>query len=230
MLTINFEKRDNSQKLEALRKAGLLPAVYYGRKEKSTSVAVKAAEFLKLWKKAGESSIIELKGLSESHQALIKAIDVHPVTGVPRHADFYVVEKDKKLKIKVPVNYVGVSTAVKDLAGILVKVMHEIEIEALPKDLPYSIDADLSLLVALDSQITAKELKMPAGVELKVSPEEVVALIDIAKEEVVEETTAIDMSTIEVAKKGKEAKEGEAPAEGDAKDAPKAEEKKKDKK
>ncbi len=220
MLTINFEKRDTTHKLEALRKAGKLPAVFYGRKEKSTSIAVSAAEFLKVWKKAGESSIVELKGLGENHESLIKDVDVHPVTGVARHVDFYVVEKGKKLEVKVPINFIGVSAAVKDLAGILVKVVHEIEIEALPKDLPHSIDVDIAALATLESQILAKDIKLPAGVELKVSPEEVVALIEVAKEEPIEEATPIDMSAIEVEKKGKEAKEGEAPAEGEA---PKAE-------
>ena len=229
MLTINFETRDKKQKLEKLRESGKIPAVFYGRKEKSTSITVSLADFLKMWKKAGESSIVELKGVSDSHEALIKTIDVHPVTSVPRHVDFYVVEKGKKLEIKVPINFIGVSSAVKDLGGILVKVLHEVEIEALPKDLPKEINVDITKLETLESQILAKDIILPAGVELKVSPEEVVALIEVAKEEVVE-ATPIDMSAIEVEKKGKEAKEGEAPAEGDTKEAPKVEEKKKDKK
>ncbi|MEK9184840.1 MAG: 50S ribosomal protein L25 [Patescibacteria group bacterium] len=225
MLTINFETRDKTQKLETLRKSGKIPAVFYGRKEKSTPITISSADFLKIWKKAGESSIVELKGVSDGHEALIKAIDVHPVTSVPRHVDFYVVEKGKKLEIKVPINFIGVSTAVKDLGGILVKVLHEVDIEALPKDLPREINVDIAKLETLESQILAKDIILPTGVELKVSPEEVVALIEVAKEEVVE-TTPIDMSAIEVEKKGKEAKEGEAPVEGDTKEAPKAEEKK----
>lgn len=222
MLTINFEKRDKTQKLEALRKAGKLPAVYYGRKEKSTPVTVTAAEFLKVWKKAGESSIIELKGLGDVHEALIKDVDVHPVTGVPRHADFYVVEKGKKLKIKVPIEFTGTAVAVKDLGGILVKVLHEIEIEATPRDLPHSIVVDIAPLETLESQILAKDIKLPAGVELMISPEEVVAAVAVAKEEVVEAPTAIDMSAIEVEKKGKEAKEGEGEASADGATAPDA--------
>lgn len=215
MLTINIEKRDKTQKLETLRKAGKLPAVYYGRKEKSTPISVAHAEFLKVWKKAGESSIIELKGLGDVHEALIKEVDVHPVTGIPRHADFYVVEKGKKLKVKVPVEFVGVAPAVKDLGGILVKVLHEIEIEATPRDLPKDIQVDISSLTTVESVIAAKDLKLPAGVELAVGPEEIVASVAVAKEEV-EEVAPVDLSAIEVEKKGKEVKEGEgeAAAEG----------------
>jgi large subunit ribosomal protein L25 len=209
MLSIKFEKRDNAQKLKALRKAGKLPAVFYGRKEQSTPITVSHAEFLKVWKKAGESSIIELKGLGEEHEALIKDVDRDPVTGVPRHADFYVIEKGKKLKLKVPIAFDGVAPAVKDLGGILVKVLHEIEIEAAPKDLPHEIKVDISKLATLESVITAKEIALPAGVELKVNPDDVVASIAVAKEEVAEPVASIDMTAIEVEKKGKEAKEGE---------------------
>lgn len=211
MLTINFEKRDKTQKLEALRKAGKLPAVYYGRKETSTPITVSNAEFLKVWKKAGESSIIELKGLNEDHEALIKDVDRHPVTGAPRHADFYVVEKGKKLRVSVPVEFVGVAPAVKDLGGILVKVVHEIEIEAVPRDLPKEIIVDISSLTTLESVITASELNVPSGVELQVNPEDVIASVATPKEEVAEEAP-VDLSAIEVEKKGKDAKEGEGDA------------------
>ncbi len=217
MLSINIEKRDTTQKLELIREAGKLPAVFYGRKEKSTPITVSAAEFLKVWKKAGESSIIELKGLGEDHEALIKEVDRNPVTGVPRHADFYVVEKGKKLKVKVPIEFFGVAPAVKDLGGILVKVLHEIEIEAIPRDLPHSIRVDISKLATLESVIEIKDLAVAAGVEFQAKPDDVVASIAVAKEEV-EEVAPVDLAAIEVEKKGKEAKEGEGDAaDGDAK-------------
>jgi large subunit ribosomal protein L25 len=176
MLSITIEKRDKTQKLDAIRKAGKLPAVFYGRKEASTMISVAAAEFLKIWKKAGESSVIELKGLGD-HEALIKDVDQDPVTDVVRHVDFYVIEKGKKLEVSVPLHFVGVSPAVKDLGGILVKVLYVLKIEALPKDLPTSIEVDISGLATFESQILAKDLKFPAGVELKENPEEVVASV-----------------------------------------------------
>lgn len=210
MYTLNVETRTKD-------KTGTIPAVFYGPKQESTSVTISLAEFLKVWKKAGESAIITLKGLGDEHEALIHDIDLHPVTGTPRHADFYVIEKGKKLQIDVPLVYEGISGAVKDLGGILVKVMHEVKIEALPKDLPRELKVDLSLLSALDSTIHAKDIILPAGVTLLDLADEVVASIDVAREEVVEESTTIDMSAIEVEKKGKEPKEGE---EGEAAAAP----------
>lgn len=207
MLTLEIEKREKGQALEALRKSGKMPAVFYGPKEKTTPITVSQAEFIKVWKKAGESSIIELVAKGEQHDALIHDIDMHPVTGAPRHADFYVIEKGKKVEVAVPIVFDGVAPAVKDKGGILVKVMRELEIEATPKDLPRDIHVDISSLTDLESVIEAKDIKLPQGVTLRVGPEEVIAAIAEAKEEVVEEAP-VDLSSIEVEKKGKEAKEG----------------------
>ena len=140
---------------------------------------------------------------------MIQDVDRDPVTGSPIHADFYVIEKDRRLKIKVPIEFLGVSPAVKDLGGILVKVTHELEIESLPKDLPHNISVDISVLVDLKSQILAKDLTLSAGVTLITGAEDVIAAIAEAKIEEEKPPEAIDLSSIEVEKKGKEVKEGE---------------------
>jgi large subunit ribosomal protein L25 len=216
MLTLKVEKRDVKTNVEKLRKTGKMPAVFYGKKEKSTSITVDYAIFEKTLADAGESSIIHLEGDGIDVDVLIHDVDLDPVTDKPRHADFYAIEKGKKLEIKVPIEFIGVAPAAKDLGGVLVKVMYELEIEALPKDLPKDIEVDLSALVNFDSVITVKDIKLPAGVEAKANPEEVVASVYEPKEEV--EVAPVDLSTIEVVKKGKEAKEG---AEGEAAEEPK---------
>lgn len=212
MLTLTVEKRDPKIKLEVLRKGGKIPAVFYGPKEKATSIAIPTVDFIKVWRKAGESSVVILKDGSDEHETLIHEIDVHPVTGAPRHADFYVIEKGKKVKVHVPLVFGGVSGAVKDKGGILVKVLRELEIEAAPKDLPHELKVDISALAELSSVITAKDIVIPAGVTLIAKPDEIIASIAEAKEEV-EEVKPVDMSAIEVEKKGKEAKEGEEQVE-----------------
>ena len=219
MLSLTVEKRADLGKLEALRSAGKLPAVYYGPKEATTPISMSLVEFKKVWKKAGESSVIILKDGSNEHEALIHEVDKHPLTGEPRHADFYVIEKGKKVTVHVPIIFAGVSPAVKDKGGILVKVHREVEVEAGARDLPHELTIDISKLVELSDVIHAKDIVLPAGVDLKINPEEVVASIAEAKEEVVEAPAAIDMSAIEVEAKGKEAKEGEAPAAGAPADA-----------
>jgi len=224
MLTLNVEKRDKKTGLASIRKTGKMPAVFYGKKEASTPIMLPLATFEKVLKEAGESTILHLSGNDIDVDVLIHDVDLDPVTDKPRHADFYAIEKGKKLEISVPLEFVGVAPAVKDLGGVLVKVMHEIEIEALPKDLPQKIEIDLSTLTTFDSVIAIKDIKVPAGVEIKAKPEDVIASVYEPKEEVIE-VAPVDLSAIEVQKKGKEAKEGEVEAEG-AETAPKKEEKK----
>jgi large subunit ribosomal protein L25 len=226
MLSLTIQTRDLKLTPEKVRATGALPAVFYGPKEASTAISINAKEFGKVWKKAGESSVIILKdAVGTEHEALIHEVDIHPLSGEPRHADFYVIEKGKKVEVSVPLVFSGVSSAVKDKAGILVKVHREIEIEAAPRDLPHDITVDISKLVELTDVIKAGDLTLPKGVELKISADEVVASIAVAKEEVEEAPVAIDMSAIEVEKKGKVDAEGDAGAAAPAGDT-KASEKK----
>ncbi|MFA6095345.1 MAG: 50S ribosomal protein L25 [Candidatus Paceibacterota bacterium] len=223
-MKLKVEKRDAKADLGALRKEGKFPAVYYGKKEASTPITISYADFVKAWRQAGESTVIELSGEGVDVESLIHDVDLHPVTGRAIHADFYVFEKGKKIEVGVPLDFIGIAPAVKDLGGTLVKVLYQLEVSALPKDLPHKIEVDISPLVDFKSVIRASDLKLPAGVELAVSPEDIIASVYEPKEEV-EEVAPVDLSAIEVEKKGKEAKEGEAPAEGEAA-APKKEEKK----
>lgn len=213
MLTLKVEKRDPKISLSEIRKAGNMPAVFYGKKEASTPIMLSYAIFEKTLKEAGESTIIHLDGEGIDVDVLIHEIDNDPVTDKPRHADFYAIEKGKKIEIDVPLEFVGIAPAVKTLGGVLVKVMHEIKIEALPKDLPQKIEVDISVLNTFEDVVTAKDLKLPTGVEIKEKEDEVVASVYEPKEEIVEPTT-VDLSSIEVQKKGKEVKEGEESAEG----------------
>lgn len=211
MTKLKVEMRDKSVKLDLLRKEGRLPAVFYGKKEASTPISVSKIDFLKAWKEAGESTVINLETPNGVVESLIHDVDFDPVTGTPRHADFYVFEKGHKVKIDIPLEFVGVSPAVKDLGGILVKVMHEVKVEAQPKDLPHNIEVDISTLLTFESQVLAKDLVLPHGVELIENGEEVVALVSQPREEKEEESKPIDLSAIEVEKKGKEETE-ETPA------------------
>jgi large subunit ribosomal protein L25 len=226
MVELPATKRTGQEKPQALRAVGRVPAVFYGRKEKSVSVSVSAVDFAKAFAAAGESTVVSLKGDWGVHDVLIHEIDRHPVTDEVRHVDFYVLEKDRMVKVRVPLSFTGVSPAVKDMGGTLVKVLHSLEIEALPKNLPQGLSVDISSLATLESQIFAKDVVLPEGVSLVERPQEVVASIAEYKEEVVE--TPMDISQIEVEKKGKveeEGAEGAAAAEA-GKPAAKKEEKK----
>lgn len=209
MLTLKAEIRNKTERLDKIRKAGKIPAVFYGKKEASTSISIPKVDFLKVWKEAGESSVITLETLKGNKESLIQDVDLDPITSIPRHADFYVFEKGHKVEVELLIEFVGVSPAVKDLGGVLVKVLHEIKVEAMPKDLPHNVEIDISNLANFGDQILAKDISLPAGVKLKEHLEEVVALVSAPREEKEEETAPVDLSQIEVEKKGKEEIEGE---------------------
>ena len=214
MLSLKAEKRDPKTKPEMIRKAGKIPAVFYGKKQASTSISIPKNDFLKVWKAGGESAVVSLETPEGSVESLIQDIDFDPVTGAPRHADFYVFEKGHKVKVETAIEFTGVSPAIKDMGGSLVKVLHALKIEAMPKDLPPSITVDISSLTTFESQILAKDIKMPEGVTLLEKLDEVVALVSAPREEKEEEVVApIDLSAIEVEKKGKEEVPGEEGAE-----------------
>ncbi len=236
-LTLSYEKRGKKEKQGAVRRAGKLPAVFYGKRTPSTPITLSLREFEKVWKKAGENTVVTLTAGEDEVPTLIYEVVRHPVTGAYEHVDFYAFEKGQKMRVKVPIEFIGTSPAVKDLGGVLVKVIHNLEIEAAPQDLPQKVEVDLSPLTALGSVILAKQIPLPAAVTLCLSPEEVIVSVYEPKEEAVEEAPA-DLSQIEVAKKGKEEKEGErgeaatptADAGGATKEGKKEEKKKETKK
>lgn len=214
MLTLPIKER-GSEKTDALRRRGFIPAVMYGRKDEATSISVDGKVFGKVFKEAGESSLITLQGVGEDKTALIQEVAFDAVRGQPIHADFYLVAKGQTITVSVPLEFVGVSGAVKDMGGILVKVVHDLEVKVLPKDLPHSIPVDISKLSALDSRITVKDLGLPEGVVPQISEDEVVAMISVASDEPEEPAEPVDLSKIETSvERGK--KEEDAPAEGDS--------------
>jgi large subunit ribosomal protein L25 len=205
-ITLNAEKRVRIGKIRALRNDGFLPAIYYGRKEISTPIQIKKSDFVKVWKSAGESTVVKLVLAGNEIDALINEVDLDPVTGEPRHVDFYVFEKGHKVEISVPLEFTGISPAIKDLGGVLVKVMYEIKVKAEPSNLPHSINVDISKLDVLESHISAGELTLPKGVELAENADEVVVSVNAPKEE--KEEAPVDLTQIEVEKKGKQEEEG----------------------
>ncbi len=212
MLTLKADIRDKKTGADGLRAKGFVPAVFYGKKEASTPISLKLADFMKVWKEAGESTVVTLETTDGAKESLIQDVDLDPVTSTPRHADFYVFEKGHKVEVSLPLEFIGVSPAVKDLGGTLVTVIRDLKIEAMPKDLPHNISVDISSLAQFGDQILAKDLSLPHGVELKVSPEEVVATVAAPREEKEEEAAPVDLSTIEVSEERGKKEDADAAA------------------
>jgi large subunit ribosomal protein L25 len=217
MFEIKAKKRIGEEKIDALRKEGVIPAVFYGAGKESTSVSISTVEFKKVWRDAGESSAVKISMGTPGGDidALIHEVQVDPITDEPIHVDFLAIDMKKKIKVHVPIEFEGISNAVKSGVGNLVKVLHEVEIEALPADLPHNLVADISKLEALNDQIFVSDIKVPTGVVIINAPTEVVASI-VEQVEEKEEAAPVDLSAIEVEKKGKKEEEGEAGAEAAA--------------
>lgn len=170
--------------VKELRKKGLMPAVVYGEGLKTKSISLQIKDFEKTHRIAGESALIKLRiedsetKKSEEYNVLIHDIASHPLKGHPLHADLYAVRMDKILRTKIPLMFTGESPAVKNEGGVLVKVVHELEIEALPKDLPHELKIDISPLETLEQKLFVKDIQVPPGVKILASAEEVVVLVE----------------------------------------------------
>lgn len=184
-ITLPITLRDKSIKLETLRKNGEVPAVVYGANQESLSVSMEAKVFDKVVKEAGESTIIELTGLKNPLEVLIKEVDFNPIKGQINHVDFYVVDKGKEMTTHVTLHFSGEAPAEK--TGLINKVMHEIEVTCLPKDLPNHLDVDLSLLVEVGSKILVKDLLVAKGVKINAHDDDVVVIVSPQNEEEVDE-------------------------------------------
>lgn len=199
------ERTERGKKLESLRAEGTLPAVVYGPKEASAAIKLDQKEFEKVFKEAGESSVMVLSGVGEDKEVLVHDVSYNALKGHIEHVDFYAIEKGKEVTVNIPIEFTGEAPATK-LGGSLTKALHELEVTCKPANLPHEIIVDVSSLNTFEDTIRVKDLNIPAGVKVGNDPEEAVAMVVEAKEEPVE-PVAIDMSAIEVEKKGKEESE-----------------------
>ncbi len=184
-VTLNISPRATDVAADEIRAQGLVPAVLYGPKEAPTPVSLNAKEFERVFKTAGETTIIILKGVGEDKETLVKDVQFHPVTDVPLHADFYCIEKGKKVTVAIPLEFEGTAPAEK--AGhILVKTVHEVEIEVAPAELPQHLIVDISKLIEVGDHILAKDIILPKSAELQIDPEEIIVSVTAFVEEKVE--------------------------------------------
>src|SRR3989338_5396440 len=190
----------------SLRKDGFLPSVIYGHNFKPLPIQIKYSDFEKVFKKAVESTLINLKINDKEEPAVIKDIQKDPVSDKIIHADFYKVNLKEKIKAKIPLVLIGESEAVR-AGGILVKTVNELEVEALPQDLPHEFQIDISRLQNFGDHILVKDIFVSDKVKIEVNLEDVVALVQEPRQEAVEEAVAPSVDDVEVIKK--------APVEGE---------------
>lgn len=181
--TLQATPRSSELTPKQLRKTGIIPAVLYGHNIATTHLAISQNEFEKVFRKAGESTLVllDVAGLGVRN-VLIHDVQKHVVRSEPIHVDFYEVSMTEKLQTMVQLEFIGESAAVKAMGGTLVKVLNEIEVECLPQDLPHNLPVDISSLATFDDTIQVKDILVPAGVVVLSPAEEVVAKIQPPRE------------------------------------------------
>jgi len=205
-ITLKSEKRDLvGRKVKNLRKVGKIPANIFGKNVTSEAITVDAKEFAEAYKKSGETQLIDMGGRS----VLVSKIQYHPVSREILHVDLRQVDLKEKIEAMVPVELTGESPAEKQSLGTVVQQLDEIQVEALPTDLPEKIVVDQSVLVEVDQAIYVKDLKVDSKVDVLTDAESIVAKVEPPQaEEVVEAPVATEGEA--------QAAEGEKPAEAEA--------------
>lgn len=206
-LSLVAEKRNIlGRKVKALRRDGKLPANIYGKGFKSLAISVDLSDFEKIYAMAGETSIVDVKVGSSKNPVLIHNVQLHPVTDLPIHADFHKINLKEKVKAAVPIEMIGESPAVKQGLGTVVLQIKELEVEALPTDLPDKFKVDLSKLDEVGNAILVKDISIDdKKVKIDIKGDEIVAKVEPLMEEEEDAPTVVE----------EEAEEGEgSEAEG----------------
>ncbi len=236
-LTIQARARDvRGKNPNTIRKSGNLPAVLYGHGVTARALVVPGNEFLRVYRNAGESTLVDLMVDGAAPvKVIIQEVQRHPVSGLPLHIDFHQVRMTEKMHAEIELAFTGEAPAVKELGGVLVKNLDHVKVEALPRDLVHEITVDVSQLKTFDDFIHVKDIRTPKGITILDKPDEVVVLVTPPRSEqelaeleaaVLDEKAAVEQ--VEGVKKEEPAEAGSA-EEAPAVEAPKEKEKEKKK-
>jgi large subunit ribosomal protein L25 len=172
-------RTETGKKTNDLREAGRIPAVIYGHEVKNVSLDVDYKEFQKALKDAGRSSLIELSvdGEKEKRIVLIHDLQKDPISDKCIHIDFFETSAKEEVEVRVPLILEGIALAVKDLGGTLMQNISELEIKAMPQDLPHEIKVSIDGLKTFEDRILVKDLILPKNVKVVAKPDEIVASV-----------------------------------------------------
>ncbi len=210
------------KQVAALRREGTVPAVVYGHGVATVPIEVNEKQFLSTFEAAGESSLIDLAiGEEAPVKVLIHDIQSDPRNGRILHVDFYRVRMTEKITTDIKLVFTGVSPAVKEQGGVLVKNLTDVKVRCLPQDLLPEIPVDITALKGFEDRITITDLHLPSTIEVLGSTDDVVASVTPPRSEAelaaLEETVVEAVETVEkVEKKKKEEESAEGEAGADA--------------
>lgn len=212
----------SGKQVKKLRREGITPANIYGKSFESVSIQLPIKDFEAIYSKVHETGLVDLTVGKETYPVLIHNVQRNPISHDAIHVDFYKVNLKEKVKTSIPVIAVGEAEAEKQKVGALMQSLNEVEVEALPTELPENIEVSIEHLKEIDDHILVSDLKVPSGVEILTAPETTVFRITelISQEaeelEAEEEAAAAEAAEEAAGDEGVEAKEGEEPKEESA--------------
>ena len=204
-------RKETGKRTSVLKNSGRIPAVIYGHKIKNIILDVDYKEFQKVLKEAGRNSLIDLtvEGEKEKRIVLVHDLQKDPISDKFIHIDFFETSAKEEVEVKVPLVFEGISLAVKDLGGTLIKNISELEIKAIPQNLPHEIKVSIELLKTFEDRILVKDLNLPKDVKVLVGLEEIVASVvqpENVEEELAKEITE-EVENVEKVEKEKKVEE-----------------------
>lgn len=213
--TINSEKRTVfGKEMNKFRREGKIPANIYGKTIEAISLFINEKELQTLLREAGENALVEVSvGSEKSRPALMRNISKHPTNGKVVHVDFQQINLKEKITVMVVVELTGENELATKGEGLIETVLNEIEVEALPTDLPENFTIDIALLTEVGQQVKVKDLTIPKGVEILTDAEHVIVTLSGPQAIVEEEVATTEAAQVEGVENTEVAAESESTEE-----------------
>jgi large subunit ribosomal protein L25 len=177
--------------VKALRRAGELPAVIYGRHVEPIVISLDAHSTELVFAKLTSSTLVTIDVEGQEYAALVREKQRNFIKGNLTHVDFLALDLTEMIRTKVRLTFTGVSSAVKDFSAVLVHRMEALEVECLPINLPERINVDISSLKEIGNNIRVSEIPLPENVTMLDDGDDIVIIATLAKEEAAEEVVAV---------------------------------------
>jgi large subunit ribosomal protein L25 len=175
--------------VKRLRKEGIIPANIFGHNEAPMAIQIDAGAFERLRRSHGSRSVLTLRmpGTKRTQTALIRHVQREPHTSKIIHVDFFRVSLSERIRVKVPLHFIGEAPAVKTENGVMLHLLDAIEVECVARDIPEYLEVDVSGLSEIDAILHASDVKLPANFTLITDPEEGIVKVAATRAEVAEE-------------------------------------------
>jgi large subunit ribosomal protein L25 len=176
--TIDFYQRNVlGKKVKHLRRQGITPVHMYDSSGSSYSLQVETKTLYQLLASHGKTSPVTIRIGEEDHSAFVREVQRNPVSEEIIHVDFLEVDLSKSIRTQVPVVLVGEAPAVRLHSGIVNQLIYSLSLECLPKDIPSSIEIDVSGLDEIDASVLVSDINLGASVTITSSLQENVVRI-----------------------------------------------------